>query len=889
MKTKEAVPHLFWAMTPEDVASALETDLTAGLSRTEAAARLKTSGMNRFGEGNRFSKLRLLAKQFKSPLIFILVIAGGVTLVMQHWIDAGVIFLAIGVNTFLGFYQENRAENALAHLRSYIQERTRVIRDGTEHEVDAATVVPGDVIHLMPGSRIPADARLISTHELHVDESILTGESLAVEKSVAVVSEAALLSDRTSMVFGGTLVTQGSATAVVVSTGNTTEIGRIAELVKETKRELTPIQKAVSKLSWVIAIGVTFLIAGIFALGLYRGEPVFDMFLVSIAVAVGAIPEALPIALTAVLAVGVEQLARRKGIMRDLTAAETLGSTTVIITDKTGTLTEANMQLVDVFTTKDMLSGNVRATKTTARERFSQEQKDILYLASLNTDVLVENPEDAPEEWRMSGNQLEKNIVRSAALHGASSSLRTREHGFQTLLAFNSTNKFSVTRGELNIATNVAGGKKGKAFVLLGAPDVLLARAALEKDEYISLLKHIEAMSAEGKRVLGVAAMHTEDSPLNTDNDDPVALTGVRFVGILAFYDPVRTGAPAAIAKMEQYGVRVVMATGDIQGTAVAVAKELGWDVGDNAVLTGDQVRQLNDDELREALALVRVFARVTPEDKLRIAQLYQKRGEVVAMTGDGINDAPSLKAADIGIAVGSGTDVAKGVAGLVLLDDNFDVIVAAIEEGKRILRNIRKTFVYLMSNSLDEVILIGGSLLVGLSLPLTAIQIIWVNFFTGSLPAVAFAFDDDNDLGVPEKKTDKHILNNEVKFLTLGIGVLTSVLLFVLYWFLMRTSLPEAEVKTFLFACFSVYILFVAFSLRSLKRPIFSYNIFSNRFLVAGVGVGLALLAATIYVPFLQTIFTTTALGVGWVVLIGVWVVFNIALVEGAKWLFYR
>lgn len=876
---------LFWAITPEETAQLFETDIDAGISEEEAEARVRKYGANQFGRIAHFSKTKLLLRQFKSPLIFILIAAASATLALHDWIDSIIILLAIVINTCLGFYQENRAENALAHLRSYLQERTRVVRDGKEYEVDAATLAIGDIIHLVPGSRVPADGRLISVQNLFTDESILTGEAMPIEKNIDVLSKATLISERLNMVFGGTLVTGGSARAVVVATGQATEIGKIAELVKFTKREQTPIQKALSRLSWIIAAAVLILVSAIFTLGFYHGEPLLDMFLVSIAVAVGAIPEALPVALTAVLAVGVEQLARKKGIMRDLTAAETLGSTTVIMTDKTGTLTEASMQLIDIQSGKKLLAEASSEATTVMKERFSAEQKDILYLAAVNTDVLIENPEEDAALWRMSGNPLEKNIMSSAAIHGIAVAARREQHAFQMLLPFNSINKFSVSHIKLDLDTTVAGKKRGAALVLLGAPDVLLARAALDKKEYLALLQRIEALSMEGKRVLGVAIAPGIDAEAFTLEK----LQDIKFVGVLTFYDPVRVGVPQAIQKIEEYGVHVVIATGDIKGTAIAIAKDLGWNIDENSVLSGDELRQLDDKEILESLEHVRVFARMTPEDKLRIAQLYQKQGEVVAMTGDGVNDAPSLKAVNIGIAVGSGTDVAKGVADLVLLDDNFETIVAAIEEGKRILSNLRKTFVYLLSGSLDEVVLIGGSLLVGLSLPLTAIQIIWVNLFTGSLPSIAFAFDRDTDIDVIENIEDKKILNNEVKFLTLGIGTFTSFLLFALYYGLMQTAVPESEIKTFLFACFSSYILLVAFSFRNLDRPIFSYNPFSNRFLNIGVATGLALLCATLYIPYLQEVFSTVTLGPAWLALIVLWVLFNIVLVECAKWLFYK
>lgn len=882
---------LFWSLSVEDAALELEADLVQGLTTPEAEKRQKTWGANRFGRVRRFSKARLFVHQFSSPLVLILLMAVCVTLFLHDWVDALIILFAITINAILGFYQENKAEHAIAYLRSYIQERTRVIRDGHESEIDAAEIVPGDVIHLVAGSRVPADARIVQVRALRVDESMLTGESAPVEKTTDVISEAAAVSERRSMVFGGTLVTEGEGLAIVTATGNATQIGAIAGMVEGVRSEQTPLQRTMAQLAWLITLVITVLVAGVFALGVYRGEPLIDMFLVSIAVAVGAIPEALPIGLTAVLAVGVEQLARRKGIMRSLAAAETLGSTTVIMTDKTGTLTQAQMQLVDIYTRDCLVDGScLSVAEPVLRERFSAEQKDIVHLAACATDVLVENPTDDIAQWRMRGRPLEVNIVRTAAEHGVFS---VGDDGpadsIQQLIPFSSVHKFSVTHvPHVDLLSDVIGKRAGHVVVVLGAPDVLLARAKMSKDAYVTLMTRVDELSREGKRLLGVAVQHGLHHA-DGEHVTPDAIHDLEFVGILAFYDPIRPGVPAAIRTIEHFGVRVVMATGDFKGTAIAVARNLGWNIDDSAVLSGEELRQLSDVDLLMSLPQIRVFARVTPEDKLRIARLYQKRGEIVAMTGDGINDAPSLKAVDIGIAVGSGTDVAKGVADLVLLDDNFEIIVAAIEEGKRIIRNIRKTFVYLMSNSLDEIILVGGSLLIAIPVPLTALQIIWVNFFTGSLPAIAFAFDRDHDTNTTTSPSKNNIITPRVLFLSFGIGAFTSMLLFALYWLLLTTRLPLAEVQTFLFACFGSYSLFVAFSLRSLTRPLISYNPFSNRFLVAGVTLGIALLAATIYVPPFQHVFNTVPLGSMWLLPLIGWVAFNILIVEIAKWIFSR
>ncbi|MEX1014045.1 MAG: HAD-IC family P-type ATPase [Candidatus Paceibacterota bacterium] len=873
----------FWCLKKEDVFKDLKTR-ESGLTPKEVEERQKEIGLNSFSKEKRFSKFKILFNQFKSPLIFILIIAGVVTLIVQEWVDSGVIFLAIFVNAALGFYQENRAENALERLKSYIKERARVIRDGEEHEIDAKQIVPGDLIHLSYGSRIPADARIISAKNFTVDEAILTGESLPVNKNTEIISEGASLPERSNMVFGGTLVVEGYAVAVVTKTGTNTEIGKIAKIVSETERGKTPLQKAVTKLAWVITAGAILLITALFFVGLSQGQPLFEMFLISSAVAVGAIPEALPISLTIILAVGVEQLAKRKGIMRSLSAAETLGSTSVIMTDKTGTLTQADLSLINIASTEEILEDKIKDIGK--RKTLDQDHQNILKLAMTNADVLIENPKENPKDWRIVGKPLESHIVRLAGKYGINAiDLKQKEH-YHSVLSFNSVNKFSAAhvKKSKNFPNPIDNGKD--FYAILGAPDILLERSSLDKDSFIKIKNKIDKMSGEGKRLLGLAVV---EAPSSDDPEmiSPDIIKNITFVGLFAFFDPIRPGVPGAIKKMEESGVQVVMATGDLKGTAMSIAKEIGWDINEGNVLTGEELRQISDEELLENIDNIKIYARVTPEDKMRVGKLFQSRGEIVGMTGDGVNDAPSLKAVDIGIAVGSGSDVAKEVSDLVILDDNFETIVAAIEEGRRILNNIRKSFIYLVSNSFDEIILIGGSIFMGLSLPLTALQIIWVNFFTGSLPALSYAFDDFIDKKHVTSRSSKNIIDREVKALTLGVGIVTSAFLLGLYWFLMKMNIPEIEAKTFLFACFASYILFISFSFRSLKKSIFAYNIFSNKFLNYSVLIGLTLTAITIYIPFLQEIFGTVALSASWLVWLALWTVMNILLVETAKWIY--
>ncbi len=871
------IPTHPWVNDPHNLAEQLSTDLTVGLTEAEAQKRLKEFGENIFDDDNTRGPISIFLHQLNNPLIIALVIAVALTMSLQEWIDALVILFAIVINTILGFVQEYKAERAIADLRSYVLDRTRVLRDGREFEIDARLLVPGDIIHISQGSRVTADARIIRESDLSIDEALLTGESLPETKDTEIIPETTLLADRNNMVFAGTLTVGGSAYALITNTGNQTEIGKLANLVSTTVTEKTPLQKALEKLTWVIVIVISLVVALVFVLGIMQNQPFYDMLLISIAIIVGAVPEALPIGLTAVLAVGVEQIAKRRGIMRSLTAAETLGSTTIIMTDKTGTLTQAKMQLVDIVTLNDLLH---KPIFTGIRERYSNEQKELLTLALCSTDVIIENDKLNPKDWILSGSILERNIVQSAAMHGIKFS-QAEKNGIQVKIPFGSKYKFSVNKIPRRFLPSHLE-QFENPHVVLGAPDILLERSFMDNDQYQETKEAISELSRHGKRVLGIALVTPKTSEKDIKPDD---IKDVVFMGVICFYDPIRPEVIESLKEINSYGVKVVMATGDLPGTAFNVAKEIGWDVNEQSILTGDQIRQMSDEELKDSLSYVRIFARVTPEDKLRITKLYQSLGEIVAMTGDGVNDAPSLKAANIGIAVGSGSDVAKSTSDLVLLDDNFKTIVATIEEGKRMLINIKKIFVYLMSTSLDEIILIGGSIVAGLALPLSAIQIIWVNLFTGSIPAVAYAFDRQ---AITKSGPSASFFDASVKFLTIGIGVLTSILLFVLYVVLIKMGVPVDTAQNVIFACFGSYILVVAFSFRNLDLPIYKYSLVENKILVFGVLLGLILMFATIYLPFFQNIFGTSALSFSWLMFVVAWLLANIIIIEIAKWISY-
>lgn len=852
----------FWTLTQQKIVEVLRTDAQQGISEEEAKARLDLFGLNVIEKTRMAPWFFILLNQFKSPLILILFFASIVTLFVSHYHDALFIFSAVIVNAILGFYQEYKAEKALAELKTYLKQRARVIRGGREYEIDAAQLVPGDLIRLAQGDRVPADGRLVFVNDFQVDEAILTGESLPAVKSLDPVGINAGLGDQLPMVFAGTLVTQGIGTVVVCRTDFFTEIGKIATLVEKAGREETPLQKTIKTFSVQAGAFLGVLTLIVFTVGIVLGYSHVDMFLTSIAIAVSAVPEGLPVAMTVILAIGVQRMARRKGVIRKLVAAETLGSTTVILTDKTGTLTMAKMELNQVLPVGDM------------------DEKTLLELALLNTNVLIENRQDPPAEWRMNGRVLEVALVRSAALRGIVVQDTKNNLSILNALPFNSVNKFSASLVHDH-------GKK--ILVFFGAPDIFIEHSTLHSAEQAEALETMNVLAGSGERVVGVAIKE-----IRTEKDfvfsKDLELTQLSFKGFITFRDPVRPSVKEAVRRVELAGIKTIIMTGDHRGTAEAIAKEVGIRTGQGSVLDAAELRTLSDEALKKRLLIVRVISRITPFDKMRVVKLFQEMGEVVAMTGDGVNDAPSIKQADIGIAMGSGTEVARDVADLVLLDDNFETIVVAVNEGRQIMNNIRKVLVYLLCDVADELFLIGGALITGLPLPLTALQILWVNFFSDSFPAVAFAFEKDIDgLTHRARGVKTGLFDPLMKFLILFVGLSTSASLFLLYWLLLRAGFSGDIVRTFIFAGFGTNTLFLAFSVRSLEKSIFEYPLFSNQRLVLGVGIGLVLMGAAIYVPFLQSLLDTVSLPASW--LLGAITVglLNMVVVELGKWLFRR
>ena len=847
----------YWVLKKETLFEILESR-EKGLTKDEVSQKRQKFGYNVLQNKKRDGVVKLFLIQFLSPLIFILLFAAGVTFYLNEIIETVVIAAAVLINVLFSTYQEYKAESTIEKLNSFIKDKAKVLRNNEVREIDASELVPGDILIVSYGSRIPADARIIEANNLQIDEAIITGESIPTSKNEEIATSNDLIS-RHNYVYAGTFVTNGSGVAIITNTGNNTEIGKIATSISKTKKVSTPTQNAVKQISWYIFSVAILIVILIFFLGIRRGESVFDMLVLSSAVAVGAVPEALPIALTVILSIGVLNISKKGGLIRKLSAAETLGSTTLVLTDKTGTLTKAELTLDNVLTIEEMLASKIESRDI---KLLNSKHKDLVQVAYSNIQADVEKITDDRNNWAFTGSAFDIIILKS--MYNLDINIDKIIKNKLTL-PFNSTNKYSISE---SVAT--------KEKTVLGAPDILINNSNLNQADKNLLLGHLKSLSEQGKRLIAIGKSHGKD------------IEGLTLLGMFAFSDPLREHIGEYIKEIQNKGVKVKIISGDLSGTARYIGEKVGIVATNDEVLTGDEIRNMSDEELTKALPNIKIFARVTPEDKLRIGNLYRKLGEVVAMTGDGVNDAPALNAMDIGISLASGTDVAKGAADMILIDNNFKTIVNTITEGHKIKLNIQKVFIYLMSTSLDEVFVIAGALIIGISVPLNALQIIWVNILTGTLPALAFAYDKSSSLG--KNKVNDKIFNFKVKFMAIGIGIISSSLLFLLYYNLQRYFSYDIKLaQSIFFSCFATYILAISYSFRNLDKLIYQYNPFSNTRLNIANAIALIFVILTTAAPFMRNIFDVVSIPSTYIWIVIAWNIGNVILIECTKYLFIR
>ncbi len=861
--------HPWHAATVEETARLQSTHIVRGLTSDEAARRGEVA-KNKLPEPVPESMWVQVFRQLQSPIALVLLVAAAITLIIAHFTDALVIAAALIVNVIIGVYQEGRASKAFAALAQGEATHALVVRDGKREEVLAEEVVLGDLIHLMPGMKVSADARVVVSHDLELDESALTGEWIPTEKHIGVVGKDVPLAERHSMVYAGTLVSSGSGDAVVVAIGSDTEFGGIARELGQGMKVETPLQRDMRELSRLLLIVIGIVSVLIAALAFWRGLPLIDTLLIAIAVAVAAIPEGLPAAVTVVLALGMERILKNGGLVRNLLGAETLGATSIILTDKTGTLTEGKMEAV----------GFVTLGRTT-EDTQGQHAHGILRAAVLASDGFTEEvdaPSTGSDAIVVRGRPMDQAIIRAGLEAGISEVALRAAFPRTDELAFSSERRFAgmlVSEHGAHVA------------YLSGAPELFLEGARLSGEEQEFFKEALGRATMEGKRVLAVGYRAYEQEKFPGDAEIPKLLTGVTLLGFIIFSDVIRKDARESIENIKKAGARVIMLTGDNPETALWFARQVGIAEEGARAVTGKELRDVSDEDLLLMLRTEQVFARVAPEEKLRIARVLGNAKEVVAMTGDGVNDAPALEAASIGVALGSGTDVAKEAADIVLLTDSFSVITKAIEEGRRLRDNIKKLFTYMLSTNMSEIVVIGTALMLGLPLPVLPSQIMWSNLIEGGLMNIALAFEPLYPSAM--RRSPKHpdvakVVSKDALKMVAFVGGAGGLLLIALQLWLVWKGVPEEELRTVIFASLSISTMASAFSFKSFGTPIWKLSPRSNPLLLVGLFLGFGMLAVALYFPPVAMLVHTIPLPPQDLLILLVFALGNVAVVELAK-----
>lgn len=835
-------------LSAAEASQELQTDPASGLSPAEAERRLKEYGPNTIKGKPPASFLIIFLSQFKDVMILVLLSAAAVSGLIREWKDSFMILLVVGLNAVLGSYQEFKAERSLAELKKLSEPQTLALRGGKIIKIPSSSLVPGDIMVLESGSRLSADARLLEAFSLKTDESTLTGESVAIDKFIEPLKKDDVpVADRKNMVFSGTSVTYGRGKALITGTGKQTELGKIADMLSEQKEEQTPLQKRFAHLGKWLALIALSVCALIFGAGILSGEGLINMFLTSISLAVAAIPEGLPIVVTIALALGAQRLIRRHAIIRRLPAVEALGSVTVICSDKTGTLTQNKMVVRDIYINGMHLhvtgrgyhtSGEFHKDKNKIEVRSVPELEEFLYCGLLCNDAEL-------SEEGILGDPTEGSLVVLAAKGGQSKSEALKLYPRIDEMPFDSQRKMMTT-----IHKDPQGGYR---YFSKGALDVLLSLCPGADKEKV--LEASLPFAKKGMRILGLATKIEQQSTREEN--------GFKYLGFVAISDPPRPEVKEAVRLCRQAHIIPIMVTGDHKLTALSIAREIDLAHSEDEVLEGIELAKMSQAELSLALDKVRIFARVSPEHKLKIIQALKQKDHIVAMTGDGVNDAPALKKADIGVAMGiSGTDVSKEASDMVLTDDNFATIVSAVEEGRGIYDNIKKFLRYMLTTNSGEVLTMFFSIILRLPLPLLPLQILWVNFVTDGPPALALSVEPmEKDLMLRPPRDPKEPITSEGLLLSmLGVGLLMAAgTLWVFFWGLNNGGLLKA--RTLAFTTLAFFQMAHVMNCRSLKRSLFKIGWLSNPQLIFSILAVLLMQSAVIYIPLLQGFFKTTAL----------------------------
>jgi len=884
---KKFTSKAYYAMSASSVLLHLQTSAN-GLSDFDASGRLSSFGKNRLPQAKKLSSILLFLRQFNNPLIYIVMIAAGASFFIGHVMDAVFIMIVVLLNAVVGFIQENKAEKSLEKLRTSVQQYVRVIRSGQKKEVLSENISIGDIVDLMSGDRVTADGRLIEVTDLRVNEATLTGEWNDVRKNINIKDDDVIISDQNNMVFAGTSVTSGHGLYVVTSTGVDTEIGKISNFVKNEKEPKTPLQEKFAEFSKIIGITVFVAILAFAALGILRGESVKDIFVASTALTVSAIPEGLLPAITIVLIFGMRRLAKSRALVRKLNASETMGAITTICSDKTGTLTQGEMRVSHILTgSNELFDFDGCANEMCSVGDDLAGHAKALEIAAIVNDAYIENPNDELSRAVVHGRPTDRALLTAGVQFSIDVEKFRREHKLIDQELFKSQNKYAVRVHKL--------GDDKVRIMMLGAPEQILDRVThidvndvrmpINSSEGAGLRQTFKKLTARGLRVLACSErILTQETFSRLSKEE--RYNDMSLVGYVALKDPLRTDVEESLKKAENAGIRLIVITGDHAETANSVMSELGHNVARHNICIGVDLDGLSDEEMQEKVKYTEIFARVLPEHKIRIVRALQANGEIVAMVGDGINDAPALKASNVGISVGNGTDIAKEVSDIILLDNSFSTIVKAIEQGRVIYENIRRILIYLIADDFSELFLFFVAMMFGWPLPLLPLQILWINLVEDSFPNIALTteYDSKGLMNEPPRNPKDSIITKEYRNFIIIVFLVSGIAATFLFWIVrdITGSVDIARTATFILIAFDS--LAFAYVIRNFRRYVFRRDIFSNKFINISVAVSMSLLMAAIYVPALSQFLGTVPLDMPILVLIIVITLIEMAIFEASK-----
>lgn len=853
----------------EDVFAQIGSSNT-GLSQTVAEERLLQYGSNELPPEKQSPAWLLFLRQFNSPLMYIMMVATAVSFFVHNVSEAVFILIVLLSNAIVGFYQEYKANASLRALKSVIKLRARVVRDNQEQEIDMSDVVPGDIIIIRAGDRVPADGRLLESLSLKVNEATLTGESNLIEKdSAAVISPDAEMGDRLNMVFMGSAVEEGMAKIVVLETGARTQYGDIVALLKETEEEPTPLQLTTISLSKIIGIGIFVVTTIIILEGYFTGRSLDEIFEVALALFVSGIPEGLLPAITIVLALGMRRILKQRGLVRRLASTETLGGVTVICTDKTGTLTEGKMAVTGIVTANDEYSGEALHNISITDKNISDNIQLLILSGILSNDAFIENPGAHIDELVIRGTLTEQALLRAATRFGYDKHEEEKKRVVLDRIFFSSEHKYSAALRKIS--------ETQSEMYVIGAPEEIIKRVqnifvdgkeeSVGHPTYQEVLQKLEKAVSQGFRVVA-SAYRTVPSDITYTDLHEIA-RDLTLLGCIIITDPVRSDVALAFAETKRAGIRTVVVTGDHRQTATVVAEKIGFDINPEHILEGHEIEVMDDDTLQERSKTIALYARVSPRHKLRIVHALQKNNEVVAMFGDGVNDAPALKASDIGVAVGTQVDAVREVADIVLLDSGFGTIVKAIEQGRIIFNNIRKVFLYLIIQDFSQFFLFMVAILLGLPLPLIATQLLLVNLVESGLPDLALTTEQEKDgiMSEPPRTPKSSILDKQSRIWMVAVFLISGTVATLFYYTTLRITGDIDKTRTMVMILMCFESLFLVFSMRSLRKTIFRSDVFSNHLLTGAVLISFCMIIAAVYMPALQKVFSTQTLSLSlWV-----------------------